>query len=42
MNMRNEIEKVLESMREDYCRWSRAGSGGSSEIKKCSRKNFPE
>ena len=31
--MRNEIEKVLESMREDYCRWSNAGSGGSSEIK---------
>tara|TARA_Y100000296_G_scaffold23737_1_gene28019 strand:- start:278 stop:619 length:342 start_codon:yes stop_codon:yes gene_type:complete len=31
--MRNEIEKVLESMREDYCRWSRAGSSGSSEIK---------
>ena len=31
--MRNEIEKVLEAMREDYCRWSRAGSSGSSEIK---------
>ena len=31
--MRNEIEKVLEAMREDYKRWSRAGSGGSSEIK---------
>ena len=31
--MRNEIEKVLEAMREDYKRWSRAGSSGSSEIK---------
>ena len=31
--MRNEIENVLEAMREDYCRWSKAGSGGSSEIK---------
>ena len=31
--MRNEIEKVLEAMTEDYCRWSRAGSSGSSEIK---------
>ena len=31
--MREEIEKVLEAMREDYCRWSRAGSSGSSEIK---------
>ena len=31
--MREEIEKVLEAMRKDYCRWSRAGSSGSSEIK---------
>ena len=31
--MREDIEKVLEAMREDYCRWSRAGSGGSLEIK---------
>jgi hypothetical protein len=31
--MRKEIGKVLVAMREDYCRWSRAGSGGSPEIK---------
>ena len=38
--MRNEIEKVLEAMREDYCRWSRAGSGGSSEIKTEMEENY--
>ena len=38
--MRNEIEKVLEAMREDYCRWSRAGSGGSSEIKPEMEENY--
>ena len=38
--MREEIEKVLEAMREDYCRWSRAGSGGSSEIKTEMEENY--
>ena len=38
--MRNEIEKVLEAMREDYCRWSRAGSGGSPEIKTEMEENY--
>ena len=38
--MRNEIEKVLEAMREDYCRWSKAGSSGSSEIKTEMEENY--
>ena len=38
--MRNEIEKVLEAMREDYKRWSKAGSGGSSEIKTEMEENY--
>ena len=38
--MREEIEKVLEAMREDYCRWSRAGSGGSPEIKTEMEENY--
>ena len=38
--MREAIEKVLETMREDYCRWSRAGSGGSSEIKTEMEENY--
>ena len=38
--MREEIEKVLEAMREDYCRWSRAGSGGSLEIKTEMEENY--
>ena len=38
--MREEIEKVLESMREDYKRWSKAGSSGSSEIKTEMEENY--
>ena len=38
--MREAIENVLEAMREDYCRWSRAGSGGSSEIKTEMEENY--
>ena len=40
--MRNEIEKVLEAMREDYCRWSKAGLGGPSEIKTKIEEDFCE
>ena len=40
--MRNEIEKVLEAMREDYCRWSKAGLGGPSEIKTKMEEDFCE
>ena len=38
--MREAIENVLEAMREDYCRWSRAGSSGSSEIKTEMEENY--
>ena len=38
--MREAIENVIEAMREDYCRWSRAGSGGSSEIKTEMEENY--
>ena len=40
--MRNENEKVLEAMREDYCRWSKAGLGGPSEIKTKIEEDFCE
>jgi len=42
--MRNEIEKVLEAMREDYCRWSRAcashDSAAHSRIKDEMEENY--
>jgi hypothetical protein len=40
--MREEIEKVLEAMRKDYIRWSKAGLGGSSEIKTKREEDFCE
>ena len=40
--MRNEIEKVLEAMRNDYKRWSKAGLGGPSEIKTKIEEDFCE
>ena len=40
--MRNEIEKVLESMREDYCRWSRSGRDTSEKILSDMERDFCE
>ena len=40
--MRNEIEKVLESMREDYCRWSRSGRDTSKKILSDMERDFCE
>ena len=40
--MRNEIERVLESMREDYCRWNRSGRDISKKILSDMEKDFCE
>ena len=40
--MRNEIEKVLESMREDYCRWSRSGRDTNEKILSDMERDFCE
>ncbi len=40
--MRNEIEKVLEAMREDYCRWSRSGRDTSEKILSDMERDFCE
>ena len=40
--MRNEIEKVLESMREDYRRWSRSGRDTNEKILSDMERDFCE